>query len=155
MSPNTSFLLLLGCTLWFLAKGNPWAAAEEVGHLRAKIVAPSIEPTFPAIGTAQRPEGPVGTPNPRDDGLSLFLRNGCGACHTISGTEARGMVGPDLSHVGSRTTIGAGILPNTEEAIARFIARPDLLKPGVKMPAFDMLPQNEIRAIAKYLKALQ
>jgi cytochrome c1 len=155
MSANASFFLLLGCTIWFLAKGSPWAAAEEVGHLREKIVDPSIEPTFAAIGTGQSPEAPVGSQRAPDGGLSLFLRNGCGACHTIRGTEARGTIGPDLSHVGSRTTIGAGVLPNTEEAIARFIARPDLLKPGVKMPAFDMLPQTEIRAIATYLKGLQ
>jgi cytochrome c oxidase subunit 2 len=155
MSANASFFLLLGCTIWFLAESNPWAAAEEVEHLRTKIGDPLIEPTFAAIATAEAPEGPAGSLRPPDGGLSLFLRNGCGACHTIRGTEARGTIGPDLSHIGSRTTIGAGTLPNSEEAIARFIARPDLLKPGVKMPAFDMLPQIEIRAIATYLKGLQ
>jgi mono/diheme cytochrome c family protein len=88
-------------------------------------------------------------------GLELFLENGCGACHSIRGTEARGAIAPDLTHVGSRLTIGAGTLPNTEEAIARFITRPDLVKPGVKMPAFHMLPETDIRAIAAYLKALR
>lgn len=89
------------------------------------------------------------------DGQAAFLANGCGACHTINGTEARGTVGPDLSHVGSRLTLAAGVLPNTEEAIARFIAEPDAIKPGVKMPAFGMLPPDHIRAIAAYLKGLQ
>src|SRR4051812_32153424 len=42
-------------------------------------------------------------------GSVLFVGNGCGACHTIKGTEAHGTIGPDLSHVGSRMTIGAGL----------------------------------------------
>lgn len=88
-------------------------------------------------------------------GGQLFLGTGCGACHTIRGTAARGAIGPDLTHVGSRLTIGAGLLPNTEQALASFIARPDRLKSGIKMPNFDMLPPPDIAAIAAYLKALQ
>lgn len=88
-------------------------------------------------------------------GQRLFLKHGCGSCHRIAGTEAQGNVGPDLSHLGSRRTLGAGILPNTEEAIARFIAEPDVVKPGAKMPAFGMLPPDEIQAIAAYLKGLE
>lgn len=89
------------------------------------------------------------------EGQRLFLKHGCGSCHRIAGTEAQGAVGPDLSHLGSRRTLGAGILPNTEEAIAHFITEPDVVKPGAKMPAFDMLPAGEIQAIAAYLKGLE
>lgn len=88
-------------------------------------------------------------------GADLFLRHGCGACHRVDGTEARGVVGPDLSHVGSRETIGAGILPNDEATLARFIADPDAVKPGALMPAFDMLAPTEIAAIAAYLRGLR
>ncbi|MHA6646082.1 cytochrome c oxidase subunit II [Mesorhizobium sp. A623] len=88
-------------------------------------------------------------------GEEAFLRNGCGACHRVDGTEAQGTLGPDLSHLASRLTLGAGILPNTEETISRFIAAPDTIKPGSKMPAFGMLPEAEIAAIAAYLKGLQ
>jgi cytochrome c oxidase subunit 2 len=97
-----------------------------------------------------QPSNEAGAP-----GSALFNRHGCGACHRIAGTEAQGRVGPDLSHVGSRETLGAGILPNTEEAMTRFIARPQEIKPGQHMPAFDMLPAEEIRAIASYLKGLR
>lgn len=90
-----------------------------------------------------------------DPGLDAFLANGCGACHTIRGTEADGTVGPDLTHLASRRTLAAGALPNTEEAIARFIAEPDEVKPGVGMPAFRMLPQGQIEAIAAYLAGLE
>jgi cytochrome c oxidase subunit 2 len=88
-------------------------------------------------------------------GRDAFLTNGCGACHTIKGTEAMGVVGPDLSHVGSRATLGAGILPNNAASIRRFIIEPDKIKPGVGMPAFGMLPREEIDAIAAYLARLK
>ncbi|MBZ9860180.1 c-type cytochrome [Mesorhizobium sp. CA12] len=150
MSANAG--LLVGFAFWFLAYASNWVAAEELGHQQAKVVKPPIEPVIPA---APQFSNLTASQDPPGSGLSLFLSNGCGACHTIRGTEARGTIGPDLSHVGSRSAIGAGVLPNTEEAIARFVARPDLFKPGVKMPAFDMLPQTEIQTIARYLKALQ
>ncbi|MER9327882.1 c-type cytochrome [Mesorhizobium sp. M0488] len=89
------------------------------------------------------------------DGIDLFMKHGCASCHRINGTEAQGLIGPDLSHIGSRETIGAGILPNTAAAIARFISEPDVIKPGSKMPAFRMLPPEDIRAIATYLKGLE
>jgi cytochrome c oxidase subunit 2 len=90
-----------------------------------------------------------------DEGSGLFVKSGCGACHTVNGTEAQGTIGPDLSHLGSRQTVAAGVLANSEESIARFIARPDAIKPGSKMPSFDMLPPDEIRAIAAWLKGLE
>ncbi|MCA0032128.1 c-type cytochrome [Mesorhizobium sp. B263B2A] len=152
MSLNAALFLLVGCALWVPANAGIWVAAEV--ECAGPVEPPGV-PTFTTIEATQRAEAPTGSQSPPDSGLSLFLRNGCGACHAIRGTEAHGTIGPDLSHVGSRRAIGAGVLPNTEEAIARFIARPDLLKPGVKMPAFDMLPQIEIQTIARYLKALQ
>jgi cytochrome c oxidase subunit II len=90
-----------------------------------------------------------------EHGEQLFLGYGCGACHTIRGSEAHGTIAPDLTHVGSRLTIGAGLLPDTEAALASFIQRPNRLKNGIKMPNFDMLPETDIRTIAAYLKALQ
>lgn len=88
-------------------------------------------------------------------GLDAFLANGCGACHTVKGTEATGVIGPDLSHIGSRRSLGAGILPTNKATIARFIAEPDKIKPGIQMPAFGMLPQHDIDAIAVYLAGLK
>lgn len=95
------------------------------------------------------------SPGVHTSGGELFLRHGCGACHRVAGTEADGTVGPDLSHVGSRQTLGAGILPNDAETLERFIAHPDLIKPGSKMPAFSMLPEEDITAIAAWLRGLE
>jgi len=88
-------------------------------------------------------------------GATLFVRHGCGACHRVAGTEARGTIAPDLSHIGSRETLSAGILPNSTENLALFIAEPDRFKPGVHMPAFGMLPPEEIQAIAAWLRGLK
>jgi len=88
-------------------------------------------------------------------GQALFLANGCGACHAIRGTAARGVVGPDLTHVGGRLSLGAGILGNEPTAFVRWIARTEQVKPGVHMPAFGMLPREDLRALAVYLDSLQ
>ena len=88
-------------------------------------------------------------------GRELFLATGCGACHAVRGTEARGVVGPDLTHVGSRLGLAAATLPNEAAAFARWIARPEELKPGAHMPAFAMLPPEELEALAAYLEGLE
>ena len=85
-------------------------------------------------------------------GAELFTKHGCPACHSVDGmAAARGTVGPNLTALSERLTIGAGALKNTKENLARFIANPAAVKPGATMPAFDMLPQTEIDAIAGWL----
>jgi cytochrome c oxidase subunit 2 len=88
-------------------------------------------------------------------GWALFMINGCSACHTIRGTAADGKVGPDLTHVGSRMSLGAGILPNEPAAFLRWIAHTEDVKPGVHMPAFRMLPKEDLRALAVFLEGLE
>jgi cytochrome c oxidase subunit 2 len=73
----------------------------------------------------------------------------------VKGTAARGLLGPDLTHVGGRLSLAAGILPNDSEALADWIGRTEAIKPGVHMPSFGMLPREELRALAAYLKGLQ
>jgi cytochrome c oxidase subunit II len=99
---------------------------------------------------ALKPTGSLAT-----HGQTLFLANGCGACHTIRGTPANGMVGPDLTHFGSRASVGAGIVTNSPDALLRWIAHTEQLKPGVLMPSFDMLPKEDLEAMAAYLQELK
>ncbi len=89
------------------------------------------------------------------EGGTLFLRHGCGACHRVAGMDAAGAVGPDLSHLGSRQMLAAGIIANTEDNIADFITNPAAIKPGAAMPAFSMLPPQDIRVISAWLKGLK
>jgi cytochrome c oxidase subunit 2 len=88
-------------------------------------------------------------------GAEAFLAQGCGACHAVRGTEARGVVGPDLTRFGARATVGAGILDNTRENVARFILETERIKPGSRMPSYSMLTAEEVDAIADYLGSLQ
>ena len=88
-------------------------------------------------------------------GAAIFEAEGCGACHTVRGTEAIGRVGPDLTHVGSRHSIGAGILSNDIEALADWIERTGHLKPEVAMPQYDHLPRAALLDLGHYLKGLE
>ena len=79
-------------------------------------------------------------------GHELFLESGCGTCHTIRGTPANGQLGPDLTHVGGRVSLGAGILPNNVGSIAGWIAHTQHIKPDNLMPSFDTPGQRVARA---------
>lgn len=89
------------------------------------------------------------------DGRTLFETAGCGDCHSVDASVAASSKGPDLSHIGSRLTIGAGFLPNEIETLARFIAHPTSIKPGARMPLSTDLSAEEIDRIATWLKGLQ
>ena len=88
-------------------------------------------------------------------GRALFAMNGCAACHAIRGTSADGRIGPDLTHIGGRSTLAAAALPNRQDTMARWIAAPHRSKPGALMPAFDMLPAGDLQALAAYLSGLR
>ena len=94
---------------------------------------------------------------PTDDmtkaGLQRFQLR-CGACHTIRGTPAAGAVGPDLTHLMSRTTIAAGMLANTPANLGGWIANPQSIKPGALMPNIE-LSGPELQAIETYLRTLE
>jgi cytochrome c oxidase subunit 2 len=90
------------------------------------------------------------------EGARLFVRAGCGACHRIRGLEsARGTIGPDLTHVGSRRSIGAATLGSDPASFASWIRDSQHLKPGNRMPAYAVLSDAELMALARYLDALK
>jgi cytochrome c oxidase subunit 2 len=99
-------------------------------------------------GTAARP--PQGAAMA---GQRVFQSAGCAACHRIAGTEANGLAGPDLTHVGSRRTLGAGILPNNRGTMMGWIANSQAIKPNNRMPPYTMLSGEELAALASYLEA--
>lgn len=133
------------------------ACAEYCGtshalmHFGVEVMEPAAFADWLALQAA--PAEPPTTPE-ESRGQALFLAYGCGACHAIRGTPADGTVGPDLTHVGSRLTLGAGILPNEPQAFVRWIADTHEVKPDANMPPFGMLPDDELRALALYLDGL-
>jgi cytochrome c oxidase subunit II len=95
------------------------------------------------------------------EGLEVFrtpLPQGTGtciACHAVEGIEgAAAEIGPDLTHFGSRQTLAGGILPNTPEELARWLANPPGVKPGSKMPDYN-LTDEQIEALVAYLHSLE
>ena len=88
-------------------------------------------------------------------GRALFMASGCAACHRVAGTAANGLAGPDLTHVGSRRTLGAGILPNNRGTLIGWIGDSQSIKPGNRMPSYDRLPARDTAAIAAWLETLQ
>jgi cytochrome c oxidase subunit 2 len=116
-------------------------AMEVVATPAAEFEAWAARQVQPARG-----EGP---------GWELFASSGCGACHTVRGTDANGQIGPDLTHVGARRTLAAGILPNDADTLRRFLRHAGELKPGLRMPDYSRLTPSEIDAIATWLETLQ
>jgi len=85
-------------------------------------------------------------------GESVFLAH-CAACHTVRGTGAGGIVGPDLTHIMSRNTLGAGSLPNDPEHLSAWITNAQAVKPGCRMPTLD-LPRRDLDAVTAYVQTL-
>lgn len=73
----------------------------------------------------------------------------------MRGTLADGVLGPDLTHVGSRRALGAGILANNEAGFREFLVSLKRLKPHAHMPQFDMLPDSELEQLVHYLDQLE
>lgn len=87
-------------------------------------------------------------------GYAIVTGQQCAACHAITGTPAFGTVGPDLTRVASRATLAAGKLPDTRAWLARWIADPQSIKPGNRMPNVP-LSQPDLQAVTAYLETLR
>ena len=102
--------------------------------------------------TAQRAP-PVDDPQARA-GRDVFFTTSCINCHTIKGTMAMGTFGPDLTHLMSRETLGAGTVPNTAEKLRDWVRNPQTIKEGCNMPDMQ-LTDNELNQIVAYLGTLK
>ncbi|HEX6596609.1 MAG TPA: cytochrome c oxidase subunit II [Acidimicrobiales bacterium] len=106
-----------------------WLAAEAAG---------ARAPTTPAAS----------------NGRDLFLRSSCAGCHAVRGTSAAGTLGPDLTHLASRQTIGSGLLPLRRDTLSDFVLNAQHAKPGASMPPTEV-SQAELEAIVEYLMGLE
>ena len=121
-------------------------------HMSMYVVADA--PADYRAWTEQQRRGAAAVPaGPLQQGEKTFVAY-CGACHTVRGTDAGGIVGPDLTHLMSRRTIAAGLLPNTPGNLAAWIANAQALKPGCRMPTLA-LSGPELSAVVAYLDTLK
>lgn len=101
-------------------------------------------------------QGPVPEPDTplRLRGREVYYEAACHNCHAIRGAEAEGVIGPDLTHIGSRLSLGAGILRNNRGNLAGWIINPQPLKPGNRMPP-SYLHSDDLHALVDYLESLK
>lgn len=97
---------------------------------------------------------PAAMPPATERGRAVFLAARCNACHTVRGIAEGGSAGPDLTHLASRRHIAAGALPMNRAALLGWIANPQAAKPGVRMPA-TIVPPEDLQALAAWLETLE
>jgi cytochrome c oxidase subunit II len=122
-------------------------------HMAFSVIAESSD-DFERWLTAQRAPAPQPQTPEQVRGLDVFERGPCAMCHAIQGTRAGARLGPDLTHVATRSTIAAGTLPNTRESLERWIADPQHIKPGSRMPSTG-LSNEDIQALLAYMEILK
>ena len=87
-------------------------------------------------------------------GEQIFMSGTCIMCHTISGTPAGSNIGPNLTHVASRQTLGALTLPNVRDHLAQWVLDSQQVKPGNRMPPNNLSPED-LQAVVDYLQTLK
>lgn len=124
-------------------------------HTRmAMVVVAEPATNFDAWVADRRDAPPEPIDNAAAQGREVFMKADCARCHTIKGTNAAGLGGPDLTHLAGRSTLGAGTVPNTAGQMSRWITDPHAIKNGVKMPGTE-LTGEEMDALVAYLATLQ
>jgi cytochrome c oxidase subunit 2 len=121
----------------------------EHAWMRMRIIA---EPADAFAAWAQQQRAPV--PASSRPGEQVFRDHTCINCHAIRGLTPDVRVGPDLTHLASRQTLGGGVLSNTPDNLQRWIRDPGTVKPGVLMPAFQSLTPDDLQALVDYLESL-
>ncbi len=109
---------------------------------------------FDAWAATQKQDAAAPTSDLAKAGEQVFTSGACIGCHTIRGTVAQAKVGPDLTHVGSRTTIAGGTLDNTPDNLAKWLHNPPGIKPGSIMPNLN-LTTDQIQKLVAYLESLK
>ncbi len=154
-----------------LVTGHPtkiWLRADRAGtfdgqcaefcgmqHAKMRITVVAEEPEkFDAWFKSQQQTAAIPTTEEQKKGYSVFMSRTCIMCHNISGTPANGQVGPDLSHVGSRTRIAGAYLSNTRSNLVNWILNAQHIKAGSRMPQHH-LNNAELNALAAYLESLK
>jgi cytochrome c oxidase subunit II len=127
---------------------------DQHAHMAFNVIAEDSA-TFQRWLGGQLANGAAPTDSMTHVGQVLFVGGPCAMCHTVRGTSALGQVGPDLTHVASRLTIGAGTLPNTLGNLQGWIANAQSIKPGAKMPTITQYNGQQLRALASYVASLK
>jgi cytochrome c oxidase subunit 2 len=135
----------------YLGTCDEFCGAEHA-WMRIRVVADTAEDYAAWTAANLAPPSQPATSDAHD-GMRLFTTHTCINCHTIRGIATE-TIGPNLTHVAGRATLGAGVLENTLDNMARWIRDAQAVKPGCNMPAMGLSPK-ESRQIAVYLEGLK
>ncbi len=122
-------------------------------HMAVAVVAQSPARFRAWLADMARPAVPPAT-SAEQQGLAVFLGSSCASCHAIRGTAARAGVGPDLTHLATRSTLAALTIPNRPDYLRGWIADPQSIKPGARMPSVP-LGRRQLGALVAYLDHLR
>ncbi len=135
-------------------------ASHALMGLRIVVHAKEGEDSYDAWVAGQRAPAREAETDVEKAGKQIFLTRGCVACHSVKGVaelapQARGAIsGPNLTHVGSRSTILALTRENTVDNIAAWVQNPAAVKQGSRMPNFGV-NADDARAVATWLHSLK
>jgi cytochrome c oxidase subunit 2 len=115
------------------------------GWMRILVIA-QTQADFDAWQQSQLQSPSIPPNSPAAQGAQLFTELTCVNCHLMT------TAGPNLSHFGDRQTLGAGVLENTPENLAKWLTDPQAVKPGVHMPNMNLTP-DQVDALTAYLEA--
>ncbi len=120
--------------------------------MRLRVIAHTQE-DFDAWQQQQQQTPEVPTTGEAARGAQLFNDLTCVNCHAVRG-RSEALAGPDLTHVASRETLGAGVITNNRENLTDWITNPHAIKPGTYMPGFQ-LPEADLNALIEYMETLE
>jgi cytochrome c oxidase subunit 2 len=133
------------------------ACAEFCGlqhtHMKFRVIADPPD-RYQRWLEAQRRPAPEPDSQQARRGRQIFLAGACILCHTVRGTPARGTVGPDLTHLAGRETIGAW-LPRDLANLHAWVVNAPSLKPGTQMPALTQYTGQEMQDLVAFLETLK
>lgn len=133
---------------------DAWVARERIGSPLVNAGTVPADTTTPADSAGRAAK--LAADSLEQAGRALFSGAGCIGCHAMVGTplaSATSLKGPNLSHVGSRQTLVAGLMPNTEENLRKWLANPDSVKQGTLMVLPKKLTDAEIATLVAYLRS--
>jgi cytochrome c oxidase subunit 2 len=137
--------LYAGACAEFCGVQHAWMRLLVIAHAPAE---------FAAWLEQQRQPAPGAVTTAAQGGRHVFEQLTCVNCHTIAGTGARPRLAPDLTHLASRRTLGAGVLENTPPNLVRWLHNPQAIKPGSHMPQV-LLSEAQVQDLTAYLETLR
>ena len=136
---------------WGLENGGP-LNYEMINELVALIMSGEWE-MVEHFAEEEQLATPTAQPVESEEELGkVLVVSVCGACHSISGTDAVGIAAPALDGIASRQI--AGVLPFSRDNVVQWVQNPPGIKKGSQMPPYP-LPEDRLQAIAVYLETLK